>query len=78
MCEKLTKKEHYKEAKSLINKYGTDKGLNKYFSYRAAKNDQRFINLETKVKLLETNHIKHLAKELEGLHSDIEEIKSKI
>lgn len=78
MCLKKTKKEHYKEAKELIKKYGIDKGLNKYFSYRAEKNDSRFNFLEERVDLLETNHIKHLVEDLEDLHQEIKEIKERI
>lgn len=71
MCLKKTKKKHYKKAKELIKKYGVNKGLNKYFSCRAEKNDKRFSKLEKEVEeikslsqKLQDSHIKHLGEKV--------------
>lgn len=66
MCDRKSKKEHYKEAERLGDK--------EYFSLRAEINDKRFVKIEDtlvriedRIHTLETNHLEHLGADVYNL-----------
>lgn len=73
MCDKKSKKEHYKEAERLGDK--------EYFSLRAEINDKRFVKIEQalerieeRIHTLENNHLAHLGEDLYALAYKIKKI----